>query len=43
MSTEAIITMLLGMLALWGGLAASVVLTLRRARRRDGGEGSHRG
>lgn len=34
MSTEAVVTMLIGMLALWGGLAASIVLTLRRSRRR---------
>lgn len=34
MSTAAIVTMLLGMGAIWGGLATSVVLTLRRSRRR---------
>ena len=38
MSTEATVTMLLGMLAVWGGLTGSVLLTLRRARRREHGD-----
>jgi hypothetical protein len=33
MSQAAIITMLIGMVAIWGGLALSITLTLRRARR----------
>jgi hypothetical protein len=32
MSTSAIVTMVIGMLAIWGGLAASIVLTMRRSR-----------
>ena len=34
MSPEALVTMLLGMLAVWGGLVASLAVTLRRSRRR---------
>lgn len=34
MTPDAIVTMLVGMLAVWGGLAASIALTLRRSRRR---------
>lgn len=34
MTGDAIATMLIGMIAIWGGLAASIALTLRRARRR---------
>lgn len=34
MSTGAIITMLGGMVAIWGGLAASVALTLSRSKAR---------
>lgn len=33
MSTSAVITMTIGMVAIWGGLAASVSLVLRRSRR----------
>jgi len=33
-STAAIVTMVVGMAAIWGGLAVSVVLTLTRSRRR---------
>lgn len=33
MSQAAIVTMLIGMAAIWGGLALSITLTLRRARR----------
>lgn len=33
MSTEAIVTMVIGMIAIWGGLIASIRLTLRRSRR----------
>lgn len=33
MSQSAIVTMLIGMVAIWGGLALSITLTLRRARR----------
>lgn len=33
MSGDAIATMLVGMLAIWGGLAASVTVALRRSRR----------
>jgi hypothetical protein len=33
MSTSAVITMAIGMVAIWGGLAASVSLVLRRSRR----------
>jgi hypothetical protein len=32
-STAAVVTMIVGMLAIWGGLAASIALTHRRARR----------
>jgi hypothetical protein len=32
MSTSAIVTMLFGMVAIWGGLAASIALTMRRSR-----------
>lgn len=34
MSQAAVITMLIGMVAIWGGLAASITLTLRRSRRK---------
>jgi hypothetical protein len=34
MSTQAIVTMLIGMAAIWGGLGASIALTVRRSRRR---------
>lgn len=37
MSTSATVTMVVAMLALWGGLAASITLVLRRSRRRDDG------
>lgn len=37
MSTSAIVTMVVGMVAIWGGLAASILLVLRRSRQRDGG------
>jgi hypothetical protein len=37
MSTSAIVTMVVGMVAIWGGLAASILLVLRRARQRDDG------
>lgn len=33
MSTAAVVTMIVGMLAIWGGLAVSIALTRRRARR----------
>jgi hypothetical protein len=33
MSGDAIVTMVIGMAAIWGGLAASIALTLRRSRR----------
>lgn len=33
MSQAAIVTMLIGMAAIWGGLALSITLTLRRSRR----------
>jgi hypothetical protein len=33
MSTAAITTMVVGMLAIWGGLTISVLLTMRRSRR----------
>jgi hypothetical protein len=32
MSAAAITTMVVGMVAIWGGLAISILLTLRRAR-----------
>lgn len=32
MSQAAIVTMLIGMAAIWGGLALSITLTLRRSR-----------
>lgn len=35
MSTAAIVTMVVGMVAIWGGLAVSVVLALSRSRRRE--------
>jgi len=34
-STAAIVTMVVGMAAIWGGLAVSVALTLSRSRRRE--------
>jgi hypothetical protein len=34
MSTEAVVTMVVGMVAIWGGLAASIALVLRRSRQR---------
>lgn len=34
MSTASVITMLIGMSAIWGGLAASIALVVRRSRRR---------
>jgi hypothetical protein len=34
MSTDAIVTMLVGMVAIWGGLAVSIGVVLRRTRRR---------
>lgn len=34
MSQAAVITMLIGMVAIWGGLAVSITLTLRRSRRK---------
>lgn len=34
MSASAVTTMLIGMVAIWGGMAASITLVLRRARRR---------
>lgn len=33
MSQAAVITMLIGMAAIWGGLAVSITLTVRRSRR----------
>lgn len=33
MSTSSVITMAIGMVAIWGGLAASISLVLRRSRR----------
>ncbi|CAA9325516.1 MAG: hypothetical protein AVDCRST_MAG34-337 [uncultured Nocardioidaceae bacterium] len=36
MSTEAIIMFLIGAVLLWGGLALSVVIYVRAARRDDG-------
>lgn len=33
MSTAATVTMVTGMVAIWGGLAASIALTLSRSRR----------
>lgn len=33
MSADAVATMLFGMLAVWGGLAASITLVVRRHRR----------
>lgn len=35
MSTAAIVTMVVGMVAIWGGLAASITVVLRRSRQRD--------
>jgi hypothetical protein len=32
-STAAVVTMVVGMLTIWGGLALSIVLTRRRSRR----------
>jgi hypothetical protein len=34
MSTDAVVTMLVGMVAIWGGLAVSIGVVLRRTRRR---------
>jgi hypothetical protein len=34
MTTAAVTTMVIGMTAIWGGLAASVALVLRRSRRK---------
>lgn len=34
MSTSAVVTMVIGMIAIWGGLAASIALTMHRSRRR---------
>jgi len=34
MSTAAVVTMVVGMVAIWGGLAASITVVLRRSRRR---------
>jgi hypothetical protein len=41
MTTPAVVTMVIGMVAIWGGLAASVTLVLRRSRRtaRERGSG----
>lgn len=36
MSASAVITMAIGMVAIWGGLAASISLVLRRSRRSRG-------
>jgi hypothetical protein len=33
MTADAVVTMLVGMLAVWGGLAVSIVLARRRSRR----------
>jgi hypothetical protein len=33
MSTSAIVTMLVGMVAIWGGLAASIAVAVRSSRR----------
>jgi hypothetical protein len=33
-SPDAVTTMLIGMLAIWGGLGLSIAITLRRSRRR---------
>lgn len=33
MTADAVVTMLVGMLAVWGGLAVSIALTRRRSRR----------
>jgi hypothetical protein len=33
MSTASTVTMVIGMVAIWGGLAASVTLVVRRSRR----------
>jgi hypothetical protein len=38
MSTSATVTMVFGMVAIWGGLAASITLTLRRSRARASAE-----
>jgi hypothetical protein len=35
-STDAIVTMLIGMVAIWGGLAASITVIVRRTRRGGG-------
>ncbi|MEX2550140.1 MAG: methionine/alanine import family NSS transporter small subunit [Nitriliruptoraceae bacterium] len=37
MSTSAVVTMVIGIVAIWGGLAASITLTLRRSRARRPG------
>jgi hypothetical protein len=34
MNADAVVTMLIGMLAIWGGLGLSIAITLRRSRRR---------
>ena len=34
MTTAAVTTMVIGMAAIWGGLAASVALVLRRSKRK---------
>jgi len=36
-TTSAIVTMGIGIVAIWGGLAASIAVTLRRARGRRSG------
>jgi len=33
-TTSAVVTMIVGIVAIWGGLAASITVTLRRSRRR---------
>jgi hypothetical protein len=35
MNTAAIVTMIVGMIALWGGLAASIAVVLRRSKQRE--------
>lgn len=35
MTPDALATMVIGMVAIWGGLAASIALTVRRARHRS--------
>jgi hypothetical protein len=34
MTTSAIVTMLIGMVAIWGGLAASIAVAVRRSRQK---------